>query len=223
MLSNKDYQTFHILYSSHFGQFTLWTFHVLDVSNFGRVLFWTFHILDVSYFGDFGHFIFWKNQKINVKSPKCKTSKMWNVQHMKHPKCECPKFELSKMWNFWGRDNFKCIFRENKIPMTWTIFTIILIGLLIPLPNLFGNPNSIMITRFVMISTIPLVSMIVMNILIYKHLKNLQRAGSFGETVNNAIFKAKMSMIITLTFILSQLIDWIAFGYWVSFQVYLLV
>ena len=101
--------------------------------------------------------------------------------------------------------------------MTWTIFSIILIGTLIPLPILFGSPTSIMVTRFVAISTIPLVSMIILNILIYKRLKTLQEAGTFGDTVNNAIFKAKMSMIITLTFILSQIVDWIAFGYWVSF------
>ena len=100
--------------------------------------------------------------------------------------------------------------------MIWTVIIIGLIGLLIPLPSLFNDGKSSMITKMVMISIIPLVSMIVLNILIYHRLKSLQQAGTYGDAVNNAIFKAKMSMVITCTFILSQTLDWFAFGYWVS-------
>ena len=89
---------------------------------------------------------------------------------------------------------------------------------LLEIPLLLGAQYIVpkKITFLIGVSILPSILMILFNTLLHRQLKQFTTRGpSYLEEANDAlkksIFKAKMSMMITLTFVLSQITGWISF------------
>ena len=117
------------------------------------------------------------------------------------------------------------LFRYNEtIPFWPIVMVILLIAFLVPLPISLKEADyrteKTIIAIFV--SLLPSVGMAIFNIFIYYHLRKLQKSGTYDQNgqpnhqLINAKLKAKLTLMITVTFILSQITNWIVFFYRVN-------
>ena len=113
----------------------------------------------------------------------------------------------------------------DKYPIKRTLILITLISAFLEIPVGAQYFVSKKITFLIGVSILPSISMVSFNLLLHRQLKQFASSrpdylGEGNEALKKSIFKAKMSMMITMTFVLSQLTGWISFYNLVSILLY---
>ena len=96
---------------------------------------------------------------------------------------------------------------------------ITLIGFGLAMTILFGHGGHYLIAWFIGIAMIPSIILVTFNILLFRKFKRIERSGTIvgkaGDGLRKSIFKVKMSMVISATFVASQITYWIYCSYMV--------
>ena len=110
----------------------------------------------------------------------------------------------------------------DKYSIQRTVILIAVVSALIEIPVFLGAEYFLAkkTVFLICVSIIPSIGMVTFNVLFHRKLKVLRVECCFDNSRDNlrkSIFKAKMSLMITLTFVVSQIIGWISFYYLASF------